>query len=174
MEKAPLGTTAEYNRPSGAVRTEEGRRIESGSVGKHEWSFGKRGSRMTQEVLRALPELGSRAGRPVLLWNKASRLMRRKTSTDIVKFEFSTLDLGRIGIDNPATNRVQSGAAVAGAGAAARDVWRATLQAVALNQIVFDWSGYIALLALVLGLKQLLLYRPGLQQPAAACANSGV
>ena len=70
-----------------AVRTEEGRRIESGSVGKHEWSFGKRGVGMTQEVLRALPELGSRAGRPVLLWNKASRLMRRKTSTDIVKFE---------------------------------------------------------------------------------------
>ena len=66
MEKAPLGTTAEYNRPSGAVRTEEGRRIESGSVGKHEWSFGKRGSGMTQEVLRALPELGIRAGRAVL------------------------------------------------------------------------------------------------------------
>ena len=96
MEKAPLGTTAEYNRPSGAVRTEEGRRIESGSVGKHEWSFGKRGSRMTQEVLRALPELGSRAGRPVLLWNKASRLMRRKTSTDIVKFEFAFLLLSLI------------------------------------------------------------------------------
>ena len=67
-----------------AVRTEEGRRIESRSVGKHEWSFGKRGSGMTQEVLGALPELGSRAGRAVLRW----RLMRRKTSTDIVKFEF--------------------------------------------------------------------------------------
>ena len=51
---------------------------------KHEWSFGKRGSGMTQEVLGALPELGSRAGRAVLRWNKASRLMRRKTSTDIV------------------------------------------------------------------------------------------
>ena len=47
MEKAPLGTTAEYNRPSGTVRTEEGRQIESGSVGKHEWSFGKRGLDMT-------------------------------------------------------------------------------------------------------------------------------
>ena len=88
MEKAPLGTTAEYNRPSGAVRTEEGRRIESGSVGKHEWSFGKRGSGMTQEVLGALPELGSRAGRAVLRWNKASRLMRRKTSTDMVNLNY--------------------------------------------------------------------------------------
>ena len=84
MEKAPLGTTAEYNRPSGAVRTEEGRRIESGSVGKHEWSFGKRGLGMTQEGLGALPGLGIRAGRAVLRWNKASRLMRRKTSTDMV------------------------------------------------------------------------------------------
>ena len=65
MEKAPLGTTEEYSRPSGAVRTEEGRRIESGSVGKHEWSFGKRGLGMTQEVLGALPELGIRAGRAV-------------------------------------------------------------------------------------------------------------
>ena len=55
MEKAPLGITAAYNRPSGAVRTEESRRIVSGSVGKHEWSFGKRGSGMTQEVLGALP-----------------------------------------------------------------------------------------------------------------------
>jgi hypothetical protein len=97
MEKAPLGTTAEYNRPSGAVRTKEGRRIESsGSVGKHEWSFGKRGLRlsMAQEVLGALPELGIRAGRAVLRWNKASRLMRRKTSTDMVNlnldFEPST------------------------------------------------------------------------------------
>ena len=53
-------------------------------LGKHEWSFGKRGSGMTQEVLGALPDLGSRAGRAVLRWNKASRLMRRKTSTDIV------------------------------------------------------------------------------------------
>ena len=87
MEKAPLGTTAEYNRPSGAVGTEEGRRIESGSVGRHEWSFGKRGSGMTQEVLGALPERGSRAGRAALRWIKTSRLMRRKTSTDIVKFE---------------------------------------------------------------------------------------
>ena len=88
MEKPPLETTAGHNRPSGAVRTEEGRRIESGrSVGRHEWSFGKRGSGMTQDVLGALPELGSRAGRAVLRWNKASRLMRRKTSTDIVKFE---------------------------------------------------------------------------------------
>ena len=84
MEKAPLGTTAEYNRPSGAVRTEEGRQIESGSVGKHEWSFGKRGLGMTQEGLGALPGLEIRAGRAVLRWNKASRLMRRKTSTDIV------------------------------------------------------------------------------------------
>ena len=42
---------------------------------------------MTQEVLGALPELGSRAGRAVLRWNKASRLMRRKTSTDIVEFK---------------------------------------------------------------------------------------
>ena len=87
MKKTPLETTAEYNRPSGAVRTEEGRRIESGSVGRHEWSFGKRGSGMTQEVLGALPERGSRAGRAALRWIKASRLMRRKTSTDIVKFE---------------------------------------------------------------------------------------
>ena len=87
MEKAPLGTTAEYNRPSGAVRTEEGRRIESGSVGKHEcgasvsgvWVMG-----MTQEGLGALPGLGIRAGRAVVRWNKASRLMRRKTSTDMV------------------------------------------------------------------------------------------
>ena len=71
MEKAPLGTTAEYNRPSGAVRTEEGRQIESGSVGKHEWSFGKRGLGMTQEGLGALPGLGIRAGRAVLRWNKA-------------------------------------------------------------------------------------------------------
>ena len=86
MEKAPLGTTAEYNRPSGAVRREEGRRIESGSVGKHEWSFGKRGSGMTQDVLGALPELGSRAGRAVLRW----RLMRRKTSTDMVNLNFDT------------------------------------------------------------------------------------
>ena len=84
MEKAPLGTTAEYSRPSGAVRTEEGKRIESGSVGKHEWSFGKRGVGMAQEVLGALPELGIRAGRAVLQWNKASKLMRRKTSTDMV------------------------------------------------------------------------------------------
>ena len=72
-----MGKTAEYNRPSGVVRTEEGRRIESRSVGKHEWSFGKRDSGMTQEVLGALPELGSRAGRAVIRWNKASRLMRR-------------------------------------------------------------------------------------------------
>ena len=50
MEKAPLGTTAEYSRPSGAVRTEEGKRVESGSVGKHEWSFGKRGSGMTLDA----------------------------------------------------------------------------------------------------------------------------
>ena len=84
MGTAPLGTTAEYNRPSGAVRTEEGRQIESGSVGKHEWSFGKRGLGMTQEGLGALPGLGIRAGRAVLRWNKASRLMRRKTSTDMV------------------------------------------------------------------------------------------
>ena len=87
MEKAPLGITAAYNRPSGAVRTEESRRIVSGSVGKHEWSFGKRGSGMTQEVLGALPELGSRAGRAVLRWNKASRLTRRKTSTYIVSLQ---------------------------------------------------------------------------------------
>ena len=85
MEKAPLGTTAEYNRPSGTVRTEVGRQIESGSVGKHEWGFGKRGMGMTQEGLGALPGLEIRAGRAVLrCWNKASRLMRRKTSTDIV------------------------------------------------------------------------------------------
>ena len=55
MEKAPLGITAEYDRPNGAVRTEGGRRIESGSVGRHEWSFGRWGSVMTQEVLWALP-----------------------------------------------------------------------------------------------------------------------
>ena len=90
MEKAPLGTMAEYNRPSGAVRTEEGRQIESRSVGKHEWSFGKRGLGMTQEDLGALPGLGIRAGRAVLRWNKASRLMRRKTSTDMVN-----LNVGR-------------------------------------------------------------------------------
>jgi len=88
MEKAPLGTTAEYNRPSGAVRTEEGRQIESGSVGKYEWSFGKRGLGMTQEGLGALPGLGIRAGRAVLRWNKASRLMRRKTSTDMVNLNY--------------------------------------------------------------------------------------
>ena len=96
MEKAPLGTTAEYNRPSGTVRTQEGRQIESGSVGKHEWSFGKRGLGMTQEGLGALPGLGIRAGRAVVRWNKASRLMRRKTSTDIVKFEFAFLLLSLI------------------------------------------------------------------------------
>ena len=39
---------------------------------------------MTQEGLGALPGLGIRAGRAVLRWNKASRLMRRKTSTDMV------------------------------------------------------------------------------------------
>ena len=65
------------------------RRIESGSVGKHEWSFGKRDSGMPQEVLGALPELGSRAGRAVIRWNKASRLMRRKT-TDMVNLNLST------------------------------------------------------------------------------------
>ncbi len=65
MKNSPLGTTAEYNRPSGAVRREEGRRIESGSVGKHEWSFGKRRSGMTQEVFGALPEFGSLTGRAV-------------------------------------------------------------------------------------------------------------
>ena len=59
MGKAPLGTTTEYNKPRGAVRTEEGRRIESGSVGSHEWSLSKRGSGMAQEVLGALPERGS-------------------------------------------------------------------------------------------------------------------
>ena len=80
MEKAPLGITAEYDRPNGAVRTEGGRRIESGSVGRHEWSFGKRGSGMTQEVLGALPGRGSRAGRAVLRWINASRLMMRKTT----------------------------------------------------------------------------------------------
>ena len=79
-----LGDNGGVQQAERAVRTEEGRRIESRSVGKHEWSFGKRGSGMTQEVLGALPELGSRAGRTVLRWNKASRLMRRKTSTDIV------------------------------------------------------------------------------------------
>ena len=85
MKKTPLETTAEYNRPSGAVRTQEGRRIESGrSVGRHEWSIGKRGSGMTQDVLGALPGRGSRAGRALLRWINASRLMRRKTSTDIV------------------------------------------------------------------------------------------
>ena len=90
MEKAPLGTTAEYNRPSGTVRTEVGRQIESGSVGKHEWGFGKRGLGMTQEGLGALPGLGIRAGRAVVRWNKASRLMRRKTSTDMVNLNLST------------------------------------------------------------------------------------
>ncbi len=39
---------------------------------------------MTQEVFGALPELGSQVGRAVLRWNKASRLMMRKTSTDII------------------------------------------------------------------------------------------
>ena len=37
-------TMAEYNKPSGAVKKKEGRRIELGSVGRHGWSFGKRGS----------------------------------------------------------------------------------------------------------------------------------
>ena len=79
MGKAPLGTTAEYIRPSGAVRTEEGRRIESGSVGRHEWSFGRWGSVMTQEVLWALPcvaeaeQAGPRYGGSRLA---GSRLMR--------------------------------------------------------------------------------------------------
>ena len=86
--KSTLGDNGEYNRPSaGAVRTEDCRRIESGSIGRHQWSFGKRGSDMTQEVLGPLPGRGSRAGRAALRWIKASRLMRRKTSTDIVKFE---------------------------------------------------------------------------------------
>jgi hypothetical protein len=89
MEKAPLGTTAEYNRPSGTVRTEVGRQIESGSVGKHEWGFGKRGLGMTQEGLGTLPGLGIRAGRAVVRWNKASRLMRRKTSTDMVNLNLN-------------------------------------------------------------------------------------
>ena len=88
MEKSTLGsTTAEYNRPSGTVRTEEGNQIESGSVGKHEWGFGKRGLGMTQEGLGALPGLGIRAGRAVVRWNKASSLMRRKTSTDMVNLK---------------------------------------------------------------------------------------
>jgi len=88
MEKAPLGTTAEYNRPSGTVRTKVGRQIESGSVGKHECGFGKRGLGMTQEGLGALPGLGIRADRAVVRWNKASRLMRRKTSTDMVMVNY--------------------------------------------------------------------------------------
>ena len=67
-----------------------GRQIESGSVGKHEWGFGKRGLGMTQEGLGALPGLGIRAGRAVVRWNKASRLMRRKTSTDMVNLNFDT------------------------------------------------------------------------------------
>ena len=58
-----------------------------GLEGRHEWSFGKWGSVMTQGVLGALPGRGSQAGRASLRWIKASRLMRRKTSTDIVKFE---------------------------------------------------------------------------------------
>ena len=91
MERAPLGTMAEYNRPSGTVRTEVGRQIESGSVRKHEWGFGnKRCLGMTQEGLGALPGLGIRAGRAVVRWNKASRLMRRKTSTDMVNLNLST------------------------------------------------------------------------------------
>ena len=103
MDKATLGTTAEYIWPSGGVRTEEGRQIESGSVGKHEWSFGKRGLGMTQEGLGALPGLGIRAGRAVLRWNKASRLMRRKTSTDMVNLNFLVLGatyliLGYVGL----------------------------------------------------------------------------
>ena len=53
-------------------------------LGRHEWSFGKRGSVMTQEVLGSLPERGSRTGRAVLRWTNASRLMMRKTSTDNV------------------------------------------------------------------------------------------
>ena len=67
-----------------------GRQIESGSVGKHEWGFGKRGLGMTQEGLGALPGLGIRAGRAVVRWNKASRLMRRKTSTDMVNLNVVT------------------------------------------------------------------------------------
>ena len=67
-----------------------GRQIESGSVRKHEWGFGKRGLGMTQEGLGALPGLGIRAGRAVVRWNKASRLMRRKTSTDMVNLNVVT------------------------------------------------------------------------------------
>ena len=48
------GGVQQPNRPSGAVKTEEGRRIESGSVGKHEWSFGKRGSGMTRKRFSGL------------------------------------------------------------------------------------------------------------------------
>ena len=82
MKKNTLGDNGGVHHPSGAVRTEpeEGRRIESGSVGRHEWSFGKRGSGMTQEALRALPGRGSRAGRAVLRWIKRS--MPAKTSTE--------------------------------------------------------------------------------------------
>ena len=55
MKKNTLGDNGGVHHPSGAVRTKEGRRIESGSVGRHEWSFGRWGSVMTQEVLWALP-----------------------------------------------------------------------------------------------------------------------
>ena len=58
-------------------------------VGKYEWSFGKRGLGMTQEGLGALPGLGIRADRAVVRWNKASRLMRRKTSTDMVNLNLN-------------------------------------------------------------------------------------
>ena len=54
-EKNTLGDNGGVHHPSGAVRTKEGRRIESGSVGRHEWSFGRWGSGMTQEVLGSLP-----------------------------------------------------------------------------------------------------------------------
>ena len=60
-----------------------------GTAGKHEWSFGKRGLGMTQEGLGALLGLGIRAGRAELRWNKASTLMRRKTSTHMVNLNYS-------------------------------------------------------------------------------------
>ena len=49
-----------------SVRMDTRRETSEWSVGKHEWSFGKRGSGLTREVLGALLELGSRAGGAVL------------------------------------------------------------------------------------------------------------
>ena len=88
MEKAPLGTTAKYSSQQAGWSSKDrgGQRIESGSVGRHEWSFGRRGSVMTQEVLRVLPGRGSCAGRASLSlrWIKASRVMSLDESEEDV------------------------------------------------------------------------------------------